>query len=77
LKPEPTVFRLDEILRGLALDFQPVAPEKGLELRIVPTSISIRPDPRLLRRLLHNLVSNALTYTQERRVPVGCRRRGN
>jgi Na+/proline symporter/signal transduction histidine kinase/CheY-like chemotaxis protein len=77
LKPEPTVFRLDELLRGLALDFQPVAEEKGLDLRIVSTSLSVRTDRRLLRRLLQNLVSNALKYTQKGRVLVGCRRSDN
>jgi Na+/proline symporter/signal transduction histidine kinase len=77
LKPEPTVFRLDELLRGLALDFRPVAEEKGLDLRIVSTSLSVRTDRRLLRRLLQNLVSNALKYTQKGRVLVGCRRSDN
>ncbi|WP_422019077.1 PAS domain-containing hybrid sensor histidine kinase/response regulator [Roseibium sp.] len=77
LKPEPTVFRLDELIRGLELEFMPIAAEKGLELRIVHTTMSIRSDRRLLRRLLQNLVSNAIKYTGEGKVLVGCRVREN
>lgn len=77
LKPEPAVFRLEDILNGLELEFRPIAAEKGLDLRVVPTSMCVRTDRRLIRRLLQNLVSNAIKYTGHGRVLVGCRRRGN
>ena len=69
-------FRIDELLRQLEVEFAPLAREKGLELKFMPCSLAIRSDRRLLRRLLQNLVSNAIKYTPKGRVLVGCRRRG-
>ena len=60
----------------LEVEFQPLAREKGLELRIVPTRLWVSSDRRLLRRMLQNLVSNAIKYTTSGKVLLGVRRRG-
>jgi Na+/proline symporter/signal transduction histidine kinase/ActR/RegA family two-component response regulator len=76
MKPSKSVFRLDGLLRQIKTDFQPLADEKKLDLRIVPSSISVATDRNLFRRLVQNLVSNAIKYTRTGRVLVGVRRRG-
>ena len=76
MKPSETVFKLGALLRQIGTDFMPMAAEKKLELRIVASSVAVETDRNLLRRLVQNLVSNAIKYTRSGRVLVGVRRRG-
>ena len=77
MKPQWSSVSLDELFRQVRREFEPVARDKGIDLRIVPSSLAVRSDRRLLRRILQNLVSNAVKYTPSGRVLVGARRRGS
>ncbi|MCK5550990.1 MAG: response regulator, partial [Hyphomicrobiaceae bacterium] len=75
MKPEISVFPVAELLLQLKLEFEPMAKDQGLEFKVHPSSLSVSSDRRLLRRVLQNLISNAIKYTESGRVVLGCRRR--
>jgi signal transduction histidine kinase len=77
LRPEPSEFRIDDLFRQIEVDFAPMARAKDIGLKFVRSSLTVRSDRRMLRRIVQNLVSNAVKYTPSGRVLVGCRRIGN
>ena len=77
MKPEFGVFPVKDVLEQIRIDFEPIAKARGISFAIVSSSALIRSDRKLLRRILQNLVSNALKYNKDKgRVVLGCRRRG-
>jgi signal transduction histidine kinase/CheY-like chemotaxis protein len=73
MRPHIGGLALQKILESLQIDFSPTAEARGLELRVVPSSFFVRSDAVLIHRILQNFVSNALRYTTEGKVLVGCR----
>jgi signal transduction histidine kinase len=71
----PTMEEVDlgQMFDRLAEEYRIRAAEKGLEFRLVPTTLSLVSDPALLERLLRNLIENALRYTPVGRILLGCR----
>ena len=74
MAPSIQPFCIDDILQQLAAEFRVLAQDKGLQLHCVPSRAWVRSDPALLRRVLQNFLANAVRYTDEGRVLLGCRR---
>jgi signal transduction histidine kinase/DNA-binding NarL/FixJ family response regulator len=75
LVPYISEFPIDQLLRRIEMTFTDAAREKDLRLRVVANSAWILSDFILLERILLNLVSNAVRYTEVGGIVVGCRRR--
>jgi CheY-like chemotaxis protein len=70
----PECFALGEVFERVARQFAPMAAEKGIELHVHQTRLTLFSDPALLERILGNLLANAIRYTVHGRVVLGVRR---
>jgi len=79
-KPEKRPFALQPMFESLGTAFAPVAARRDVDLVVVRTRAFVDTDPAFLRRILQNLLSNALRYGgaegRPQRVLLGCRREG-
>ena len=74
--PKETTFSVASLLERMDSEFAPAAQAKGVQLRVLPSTAVIRSDPSLLSRVIQNLVANAVRYTTNGRILLGCRRHG-
>jgi hypothetical protein len=76
VSPRLAAVRLGELFGRLEAEFREMAARKGLALRVAPSRLVVRSDPGFLRRIVQNLLANALRYTQQGKVLIGARRVG-
>jgi two-component system, sensor histidine kinase len=72
--PNKRALALGPLLKAIVDERRKEAEAKGLELRLVATSLAVETDGAMLTHIVGNLVSNAIRYTPEGRVLVGVRR---
>ncbi|HEY8575939.1 MAG TPA: PAS-domain containing protein [Devosia sp.] len=78
LKPVPTAVAVRDLLKKIEVEFGPLARERHISLRIKASNATVLVDRAVVGRIVQNLVSNAIKYTQPGgKVLVGLRKRGN
>jgi two-component system, chemotaxis family, CheB/CheR fusion protein len=75
VRVEKVTFPIGDLFDVLRDEFACHADDRKVSLHVMPCSLSIHSDPRLLEQMIRNLLSNALKYTKRGKVLLGCRRR--
>lgn len=70
-------FAVQDLFDALGSEFTAMAEARGLGFHVRPCRLWIDSDPVLLRRIVQNLLANAVRYTRHGRVVLGCRRVGD
>ncbi|MFK7898524.1 MAG: hybrid sensor histidine kinase/response regulator [Myxococcota bacterium] len=68
--PNRSSFQIRSLVNRLASESAPVAESRGLDLSVSMPDVRVESDPVLLGRLIQNLLTNALRYTEEGRIEI-------
>ena len=75
LSPQVTAVDLSSMLRRMDSEFSAIAESKGLRFVTHGAKVWAASDPAMLERILMNLISNALRYTEQGTILLAVRRR--
>lgn len=73
VKANPTIFSIDDLLQKMVQIFTAESDAKKLKLRFKPSRVIACCDQRLMHRVIGNLISNAIRYTEKGGVLIACR----
>lgn len=76
IKPSLQPVEIPDLFRSVLVDIEPIARAKGLLVTMRSRDVAVTSDPLMLRRILQNLLANAVQYTERGRVLLSCRKRG-
>jgi len=68
---------LQPLLAKIYDEFEALANEKRIELRLYNRDLTVYSNPNMLERIIRNMISNAIRYTRTGGVLIGCRKRQN
>ncbi|KJY74109.1 histidine kinase [Vibrio coralliilyticus] len=69
-------FAINDVLSNLDAEFSALAKQQGIEFEMVPSQLIVQSDPKLLRRVVQNFLTNAFRYNPKGKVVLGVRRVG-
>lgn len=69
-------FAINDVLANLNAEFGALAKQQGVEFSMIPSHLIVQSDPKLLRRVVQNFLTNAFRYNPKGKVVLGVRRIG-
>ncbi|RJX65419.1 response regulator [Vibrio sinensis] len=69
-------FAINDVLANLDAEFSALAKQQGIEFTMVRSHLLVQSDPKLLRRVVQNFLTNAFRYSPNGKVVLGVRRVG-
>ncbi|WP_047044772.1 PAS domain-containing hybrid sensor histidine kinase/response regulator [Vibrio mexicanus] len=67
-------FAVRDVLNNLDAEFSALAKQQGIQFEMIPSSLFVQSDPKLLRRVIQNFLTNAFRYSPKGKVVLGVRR---